>query len=259
MRTVSQKELKEILDKHKKWLNGKGGERADLCDAYLRGANLQLADLQLANLRNVNLRGANLQDADLQEADLRGADLHGAILRKAYLRDTNLQRANLQDSCLSYAWLQHANLHGVNLCNAELIHTNLQNSDLSNADLSYADLQYADLSEANLQDTKLLKTILYKANVEYITRQWLVIADHIGSRKAKTLYFADIDTVRCGCWYSGTGGTLNEFKARINRVYSADSKDRFCQYHRIEYLSAIKMFKSMREAYLKEAEKEKRQ
>lgn len=235
MRIISQKELEEIIAKHKKWLKDEeGGERADL---------------QLANLRNVNLRGANLQGADLQEADLRGADLHGAILRKAYLRD----------SCLSYAWLQRANLHGVNLCNAELIHTNLQNSDLSNADLSEANLQYADLSEANLQDTKLLKTILYKANVEYITRQWLVIVDHIGSRKAKTLYFADIDTVRCGCWHSGTGGTLNEFKLRIDKVYPADSENEEYQRYRLEYLSAIKMFESMREAYLKSAEKEKRQ
>lgn len=245
MRIISQKELEEIIAKHKKWLKDEeGGERADL---------------QLTNLRNVNLRGANLQGADLQEADLRGADLHGAILRKAYLRDTNLQGANLQDSCLSYALLRCANLHGANLHNAQLRCTNLQDSNLSNADLSYANLRYADLNEADLQDTKLLKTILYMANVNHIARQWFMIADHIGSRKAKTLYFADIDTVQCGCWRNYGGGTLDKFKARIDEVYSADSKDRFCQYHRIEYLSAIKMFESMREAYLKEAEKEKRQ
>ena len=228
---ISKDELNEILKRHKKWLNGEAnGERADL----------RFADLCGVNLTGVNLRYADLSGADLSEVNLRTADL----------RNTNLQNVNLRNSCLSYAWLQHANLHRANLCNAELMRANLQNSDLSNADLSYADLQYADLSEANLQDTKLLKTILYKANVEYITRQWLVIVDHIGSRKDKTLYFADIDTVRCGCWHSGTGGKLNEFKARINRVYSADSKDRFCRYYRIEYLSAIKTFESMREAYL---------
>lgn len=245
MRTITDEELQDILAKHKKWLNGEAdGERADL---------------RFADLCGVNLTGVNLRYADLSDANLSGANL-----RTADLRNTNLQNANLQNSYLSYVWLQRANLHRANLCGAELMHANLQNSDLSNANLSYADLQHADLqhadlSKANLQDTKLLKTILYKANVEYITRQWLVIVDHIGSRKAKTLYFADIDTVRCGCWHSGTGGKLNEFKARINRVYSADSKDRFCRYHRIEYLSAIKMFESMREAYLKEAEKEKRQ
>ena len=36
---MTTKELQEILDKHKKWLNDEdGGERADLSGAYLRGA-----------------------------------------------------------------------------------------------------------------------------------------------------------------------------------------------------------------------------
>ena len=56
--------IKEILDKHKKWLLGEdGSERADLRDAALRGANL---------------RGANLCGADLCGANLCGADLCGA-------------------------------------------------------------------------------------------------------------------------------------------------------------------------------------
>ena len=34
--------IKEILAKHQKWLNGEaGGELADLCDADLRDANLR--------------------------------------------------------------------------------------------------------------------------------------------------------------------------------------------------------------------------
>ncbi len=48
-------ELKEILEKHKKWLNDEdGGEQA--------------------NLREADLRGANLYGADLSGADLSGAD-----------------------------------------------------------------------------------------------------------------------------------------------------------------------------------------
>ena len=45
--------LKEILENHKKWLFGNGGERANLRDADLRGA-----DLSGANLRHANLSGA---------------------------------------------------------------------------------------------------------------------------------------------------------------------------------------------------------
>jgi len=43
------------LDKHKKWLDGEGGERADLREANLRGADLYKADLRGANLRGARL------------------------------------------------------------------------------------------------------------------------------------------------------------------------------------------------------------
>ena len=57
-------DLKEILEKHKKWLRGDdGGERADLSGADLSGADLS---------------GADLSWADLSGADLSGADLSGA-------------------------------------------------------------------------------------------------------------------------------------------------------------------------------------
>lgn len=51
-------DLKEILEKHKKWLRGDdGGERANLSEADLFGANLSWANLFEANLsraKNVN-------------------------------------------------------------------------------------------------------------------------------------------------------------------------------------------------------------
>ena len=57
---MTTKELQEILDKHKKWLNDEdGGERAYLSDAYLSDAYL---------------RGAHLIGADLSGADLSGAE-----------------------------------------------------------------------------------------------------------------------------------------------------------------------------------------
>ena len=74
-------ELREILEKHKKWLNGEdGGEMANLRYANLRYANLRDANLRCANLRCANLRYANLRDADLCGANLRDADLCGADL-----------------------------------------------------------------------------------------------------------------------------------------------------------------------------------
>ena len=73
-------ELKEILDQHKLFLDGKGGKRADLRDANLRDANLICAKLTYANLSGADLWGANLTGADLSGANLWGANLSGAIL-----------------------------------------------------------------------------------------------------------------------------------------------------------------------------------
>ena len=100
--------IKEILDKHKKWLFGEdSGEHADLRGANLRDANLRGADLRGANLLGADLRDANLRDANLRGADLRGADLLGANLLGADLLGADLLGADLRD-----ANLRDANLRG---------------------------------------------------------------------------------------------------------------------------------------------------
>ena len=88
---MDNEKLKEILERHRKWLNDEdGGERANLYEANLYGANLREADLREADLREADLYGANLR-----EANLYGANLYGANLREANLYGTNLYGANL--------------------------------------------------------------------------------------------------------------------------------------------------------------------
>ena len=71
MRIISEQELKDILDKHGKWLiKENGGERADLSYADLRYANLSYADLSYADLRYADLRSADLRYANLSSANL---------------------------------------------------------------------------------------------------------------------------------------------------------------------------------------------
>ena len=77
-------ELKEVLEKHRKWLTGEeGGECANLSCANLSGADLSRVDLSEADLSRANLSGANLSCASLSEADLSGANLSGANLSEA--------------------------------------------------------------------------------------------------------------------------------------------------------------------------------
>jgi len=68
-------ELRDILEKHKKWLRSEGEEWDHLERAHLEGADMRGADLRGADLRGADLRGADLRGADLRGADLRGADL----------------------------------------------------------------------------------------------------------------------------------------------------------------------------------------
>ena len=105
---MTQEEFNAILENHKKWLEGNGGERANL-----KGADLRDADLYGANLCGANLYGANLRDADLRGANLCDAKLRDANLCDANLRDANLCDANLRGANLRDADLRGADLRGV--------------------------------------------------------------------------------------------------------------------------------------------------
>ena len=185
---------------------------------------------------------ANLSDSDLRGANLRGVDLRYVKLQCASLQGTKLSYADLRCTNLKDADLNFANLSGADLGDA-----NLESADLRGANLQYAHLRGANLSHSKLDD----------ANFKHSIRPWLITANHIGSRFSETLYLADKDNVQCGCWNNYLGGTLAEFKARVDKTYPADSGNKIHQRYRIEYLSAIKMFESMRNAYLESAAEEK--
>jgi len=105
MKTITETELKNILDQHLLWIetNRAQGKRADLSyadltGAYLYGANLERANLSGANLYRANLQGAYLGGANLQGANLVDANLERANLKVANLKDANLVDANLKDA-----------------------------------------------------------------------------------------------------------------------------------------------------------------
>lgn len=176
--------LKEILEKHKKWLNEEdGGERADLSYADLSYANLRFANLRGADLRFTSLRDAdlsitnlwdtNLIEADLSYSNLRGANLSYSNLRGANLNNADLGGADLRFADLSYTRLNctdlsYANLRNSNLRNVGLKNASLRNADLSGTDLSYAYLRNADLSGANLSDVNLSDADLSGANLNKV-------------------------------------------------------------------------------------------
>ena len=168
---MERERLDKILKNHELWLNGEGGECADL-----RGANLKGVDL-----RNINLNNADLRCADLYSADLRGASL----------RYTNLNSVNL-----SGASLYNANLTGANLNGANLYSSNLNNANLTNIKTNMYTIGY------NLACPEEGSFIGYKKAGKYIVKL-LILEDSKRSSattlkcrcdKAKVLDVEKIDT-----------------------------------------------------------------
>ena len=85
MTQMTQKEFNQIVASHTLWLTGKGGNRANLCQADLRGIIARGTDLTLADLSGADLTGTDLTGTDLTGANLTGANLTGAILTGAEL------------------------------------------------------------------------------------------------------------------------------------------------------------------------------
>ena len=165
--------------------------------------------------------------ANLRDAYLSGANLRGADLSDAYLSDANLSDANLSG----------ANLRGANLRDANLSDANLSDANLSGADLRGANLRGANLRGANLRDANLSGADLDKTYYQVV---------RIGSRRGTTTYCVDDDNVLCGCWNNYKGGTLEEFKTRVESVYGREGNNPNEQYYD-EYMAAITFFAAMKE------------
>jgi len=104
---MTKKELNKIIKLHRKWINGTGGERANLSGADLRGADLSGADLSGANFFGADLFGAdlsraNLSGTDLSRTDLSRANLSGTDLSGADLSGTDLREAKYSISQILY-------------------------------------------------------------------------------------------------------------------------------------------------------------
>ena len=140
------------------------------------------------------------------------------------------KRANLCGADLSYTDLSHADLRGANICEANICGANLYDADLSNSSLFDTDLSNSLFDNANLCATSLSKTYYQ------IVR--------IGSREATTTYCVEDDNVRCGCWNNYEGGTLAEFKERVESVYGEEGKTPNKKYY-TQYMTAIEFFEKM--------------
>ena len=155
-----QKEIAEILEKHKLWINSNccKGEKANFRNTILRyqffcGEDLAGADFSYADLRGIYMMNANLYGAMFEAALVKEANFTGANLKS-----TNLEHANFEDANFQYADLAFANLHACYLGGA----------DLRNANLQGANLYGAFIKDCLLPEKLLSVGKLYKVKNQYV-------------------------------------------------------------------------------------------
>ena len=165
---------------------------------------------------------------------------HGKWLRD----EEGGERANLSNAYLSNANLRNANLCGANFNRAYLSGADFSGADLERADFSGAYLSGANLSGANLSNVNLSRTVLNKTYYQIV---------RVGSRNATTTYCVEDDNVVCGCWNNYEGGTLKEFKKRVESVYGKEGKMPSKKYY-TQYMAAIEFFEKMAKLAKKEEE-----
>jgi uncharacterized protein YjbI with pentapeptide repeats len=139
---MTQTELSEILERHRKWLVGEaGGQRAVLSGTDLIGMDLSGVDLSQSQMIGADMRYTNLTKAKLFGANMYGTNLSGAEMARADIRLANLSRASLIE--------------------VDMHKANLQNADMRRADMSRASLLSVDLSGANLAEANLIGAYWY--------------------------------------------------------------------------------------------------
>lgn len=140
------------------------------------------------------------------------------------------------------------------LSNVDLSFTDLRCADLRCADLSFTDLRCANLSGAKLSGANLSGANFSGANLRgaKLSKTYYQIV-RIGSREATTTYCVEDDKVVCGCWNNYKGGTLAEFKKRVESVYSKEGKTPNEKYY-TQYMAAIEFFEKMAKLAKREEE-----
>ena len=88
LRIITEKDLKNIIEEHKIWLESKGkyGKRASL-----RSTNLYKADLKGCNLAYADLQEAYLCGTQFDDACLIGANIKFAVAFTAYFDGADLK------------------------------------------------------------------------------------------------------------------------------------------------------------------------
>ena len=238
MKIMTQKEFDEIYEKHQKWLKGEqGGKQALFEDVSLK--NISLSELCLRKTH------------------------FSKVLFKKSITDADLRVTTFKDCVFCNVVFGHCDIaialfKGCDLTNCEFTHTNLGSANFENTDLKDVKFYNCSLDSSYFDDcSDTCGIAFHNCNITKMDMPEPVYCiGPIGSRYCLTTFFAGRNVVQCGCWNEEKGGTLEEFRARIDEIYPEGSQDEDLMF-REQYLTAIEFFERMRKLYLIEKNVEK--
>lgn len=162
-----EKELKEKIDAHSKWIRNAGGERLNLDNADLRGMDLSGVNFYKASLNGTNFSGATLRETIFREAELKRANFSGAYLKCADFADANVCETVFENAEIAGADFTGAKLNWADFKNANCESTNFAGTNLSHARFVNANCRHAWFKDAkgcaNFKDADIAGVILTSA------------------------------------------------------------------------------------------------
>jgi pentapeptide repeat protein len=155
--------LKNLLDRHKAWVDSKGQVGTPL--------NVEGCELNGVILDGVDLREARFMSTKMREAWIVNSDLRGAVFLGVDLRNADLGESDMSSSYLDRVNLEGADLTGVKLANADLKEVDLKEANLWLADLALT--RYEPISNPPVRSASSalsLDYITYRTNPDALVQ-----------------------------------------------------------------------------------------
>lgn len=154
IKEINQRQINEILLKHKSFNSGSSGKRAIFTHAVFIGNDFRGAQLQGAIFQHCIFHSPDFTGADLLSASFIGCDLHHANFCGAFLHHTVFRKANLANAFFCRADLTDADIRGANLSGACLTDASLDFIKYDEYTSMYAPLCQEDVDLTGYARTK---------------------------------------------------------------------------------------------------------
>lgn len=156
--TANNEELREILDRHEDWLNGKeGGVRADFSTKGLYRLDFSNANLKWAIFDAAYVWFCDFSNSNLHEASMRQSQFYGCAF-------CNSEMNGIDAGCSS---LINCNFYNAKLRSSNFYMTRLTSSSFLKADLESAEIEHSGLYDVSGDGKYIKNNFLYKTNITY--------------------------------------------------------------------------------------------